>query len=113
MGLEGSRWIWKHLEEFGRIWKDLDGFGSISRKLDGFGGIWMDSEGFGERCLRRRSHVVKLTKRSSFVFGGYCIVGLEILGKSKIFIRLIGSRTRDLLACSTVPESLRYRLPLN
>jgi hypothetical protein len=35
----------------------------------------------------------------------------EGLGKLKKLIHFIGSRTRDLLACSIVPYPLRYRVP--
>jgi hypothetical protein len=35
----------------------------------------------------------------------------EGLGKLKEFIHLIGSRTRDLPACSIMPQPLRYRVP--
>jgi hypothetical protein len=39
------------------------------------------------------------------------VVRLEELGKFKNFIHLIGCRTRDLPACSTVPQALGYRVP--
>jgi hypothetical protein len=40
------------------------------------------------------------------------LVRLEGLGKFKNkFIHLIGSRTRDLPACSIVPQQLSYRVP--
>jgi hypothetical protein len=39
------------------------------------------------------------------------LVRPEGLGKSKEFIHLVGSRTRDLPACSLVPYPLRYRVP--
>jgi hypothetical protein len=39
------------------------------------------------------------------------LVPQEGLGKLKEFIHLIGSRTRDLPACSIVPQPLRYRVP--
>jgi hypothetical protein len=38
-------------------------------------------------------------------------VWLEGLGKLRKFIHLIRSGTRDLLACSKVPQPLRYRVP--
>jgi hypothetical protein len=41
------------------------------------------------------------------------IMLLEGLGKLKKFIHHIGSRTRDLRACSTMPQPLRYRLSHN
>jgi hypothetical protein len=35
---------------------------------------------------------------------------LEGLSKLNTFVRLIGSRTQDCLACSTVPQPISYRV---
>jgi hypothetical protein len=39
------------------------------------------------------------------------LVRPEALGKLKKFINLIGSQTRDLPACSIVPQQLCHRVP--
>jgi hypothetical protein len=46
-----------------------------------------------------------LLSRSNF------ILRLEGLCNSEKYIHLIGFRIRDFLACSVVPEPLRYRVP--